>query len=279
MSENIENFVVAPQEVNGREDVTNEANHNHESNPQKDYSLTLDKANKIEEKLTEALLGVRETNEKMKNLRESMGLPSISDSGEETSGENYVKSLEKQKEDVEKEIVYQEQEMLGVPDGEGANHQSVEKQMRIFAEQNIEGLEKKAREKYVLEFIKSSVEDITKSFESFLEDSQNADAARTLIQQKIRFEVGNRAKDFIENGGEPNFGFEAEITGAEFDAPGKGNVMYVTEFNLQFEGVGTTSNESAYAPTEELVDIDIRQKMKEVEEEGRLEETRKETVS
>ncbi|HRH23097.1 MAG TPA: hypothetical protein PK295_00485 [Candidatus Magasanikbacteria bacterium] len=274
MSEAFERSGV-PQEEIGKEQQTQNNEGQEEVDIQKEYVSNLRKVEKMDEKISEALVGVKEEDEKMRKLRESMGLPS--EDTKNTSTEEYVETLEQQREYLDKEISGQEQEILQVPSSEGRNPSTLEKRMDIV-DSSIEGLEKEAREKFVQEFITSSVTEITDHFRTFLDQSQNKEAAEFLIQQKLTFSIQQRAEDYIENGGEPDFGFEAEISGQEFDDAEKGDVMYITEFNVTFNQLSSVSESEKFQPKQELIDEHTQQQMDQAEENGELEKIEKEAA-
>ncbi len=275
MSEEFEQRVVS-QEETGKEQFTSQNNEGSEAqNVQEKYVSNLKKVEKMDGKVSEALIEAREEEKKIRNLRESMGLPI--EEPQDTNTLEHIEALEKQKENLEGEIANQEQEILQIPDSEGRNPSTLEKKMDVLDDKHIEGLEQEAREKFVQEFITSSIVEITDHFRTFLDKSQNKEAATFLIQQKITFSIQQRAKDYIENGGEPDFGFEAEISAQEFDDPTEGEVMYITEFDLTFEQSGE-SGEEKFQSKQELVDEETQQQIDQAKEAGQSEEIGKKAV-
>lgn len=240
-------------------------------NPEAEYIGHLDDQARLNDQITEASEQVADDHQKIDKLRESMGLPS--DPNLETSSDAYIDTLQNQEVAIEGAIKNEERDLLNVPDGEGQKPELSESQIMPMAGQetdSIEKMEKEARTEYVKDFIKSAIEQMLSDFKTFLDGSTNAEQARKLIQIKTEKSVTIKAKDFIENGGEPDFGFEAKIMGAEFDnAEGKSS-KYVTELDITFDN-GQKANNADEQPGGELIDLEARRKMKEAEDQGNLE--------
>ncbi len=266
---------VEPQGEVGQERLPSESGRQ-KPDSEEEYISTLQKAAKLEEKLTDAIDSARKADEKMKYVRESMGLAPESEVN--TSSSDHAQTLEKQRIDLEEEIVKQEQHLLGIPEGEGADSQFLKKHIETLDRQSIKGLEKKARQESVDAFIDSSIKETIEDFRNFLDDSQNAEAAETLIQQKITFLIQKRAENFIENGTDPDFGFEAEIVGMEFEDSTDGKVMYVTEFNITFDHQSALVKPDTYEPKKKLINQEEQEQMNQAQDRGELEEIEKGTV-
>lgn len=248
-----------------------------EPTPTEEYEDSLEAIHRLDEKIEDSTEQAEEDREDMAELRGSMDLPPDPDPGFETATDKYVAGLEEQRTEAEQEIKDEERALLDVPEGEGSNPESLNKPIDAVAEkreEDIEKMQKEGREKFIKEFIDSSVKKVTDAFEGFLDESKNADQARQLIKQKITAEVSNKAEGFIEDGGEPDIGFVAELKVAEFDGAKGEKVKHVTEFDITFEGEASAA-QSNKEDEEELVGRQAEEQMKEAEKQGGLEETEK----
>jgi len=241
-------------------------------NPEAEYAKDVATEARLGKQIAEAQEQVDTDHAQITALRESMGLPP--DERLETTGDLYQDSLQAQREAAEKIVKDKERDLLNVPDGEGKKPELSETQIMPMAGQEteaIEKMEKQAREQFVLDFIKVSIEKMLADFKVFLDESTNAEQAKKLIKIKTETSLQVKAKDFIENGGEPDFGFEAKIMGAEFDTAEGKPVKYVTEFDIAFDD-GTNAINTDEQPGGELIDLQARQEMKKAADEGSLEE-------
>lgn len=126
---------------------------------------------------------------------------------------------------------------------------------------------KEEREKFVREYINSVIENFVSHWQSDLSASANGERATRLIALKTESTIMDKAKSFIEQGGQPNFGGgEGRLELSYFDGPDGQRVQYVTGFELRSLGGVETVQESEITREDE----EAQEELREAEEQGEL---------
>lgn len=253
----------------------------------KEYDLS----DRMEESLDTAKENFAKDQAKMDELRKQQGIATPRENS--TVGGRALKELVQDKQKIESKIKNLEKKSLGVPDefeGQPEEHISAinnppeiknfETQMTSL-ETEVSGIEdsvekelQKERKLFVQKFIEDSTKEMLEEFKFFIDETENAEQARGLVALKINHDVGKAAKQFIEEGGEPDFGFEMELAGAEYDTPDGKTQKFVTEITLEIPGVQKTElSENKELKNVNLLTKEQDQELKVADNNGELEKT------
>ena len=161
-------------------------------------------------------------------------------------------------------------ENLGVPEGEGKNPRIEKTQSPDFGEvANAEMRE--SREQFVKNFIEDSIAHMESEWGTYLDGSVNGEKARAVIAQQTEAAVMQKAEQFIENVGVPDFDFEAELQLSTYDTEQGRQQQFVTDFRINVGGV-SAEVESGEGKDKPLTTPEQAQGLGEAAEEGELKE-------
>ncbi len=215
-----------------------EPSSNREEDKTTEYGETRDMAEQVGNKAEAAQKAAQEEINEISVLRDSLDLPPTGESS--TRSMEYATKLTEEGEELSEAIAEKEQALLAYPDGEGSNPSDVMARIedRIQkATEAVETLSKEARAEMINEYIIASTADILEQMQSFIDECANAGQARELITQKTARDILEHTKDYVDNGDDTAFGFNAECSGKEFDGPSGEKIKYLTEYTITFDTV------------------------------------------
>jgi hypothetical protein len=115
---------------------------------------------------------------------------------------------------------------------------------RIPDLETLEASVKELRRRAVIDFIKDSHQWISQEFRDYFDQTQNGKRAEKLAQAKMTNAVWFAAQNFIENGGEPNYGFTIGFQQTEYNHTGT-PVRHITDIEIETRLGRDTQNENS----------------------------------
>ena len=227
---------------------------------------------------------IEETTAGLDKIRASLGIETSGQDEPASPREQELKAAQARVESVSAELAAMDSEAFGseeLPDGEEIKkrERAIVDLERLMEQDKLESAaeQKKWREDYVQEFIDSSGPIVIDHFSSYLDDAENGEAVKEYIPKKLEAWIGAMAQRFIDEGGEPDFGYWATIKVHEYDNENGEKVSMVTGFELSpyipsSESEGLNDEEK---DEEKLVTGDDKKKLATAEEEGDVTEEKK----
>jgi hypothetical protein len=114
---------------------------------------------------------------------------------------------------------------------------------------------KEMRQEYVDKFIESIDEFVETESSSYFSPMKNGERAQTILIAALKRGVEIQSKDFVEGGGEPAFGFQYEIEGAEFKSPNGEDVSYITGMKMKFGCYEDENGQLVWPPETRSIDL------------------------
>lgn len=271
MGENINAF---KEESASEKKIETKKENKEEINPEKQRETQI---KLLDESIDQATESAQKTKEELSTLRNKMNI--ASEGGMENASDQYLDDLENKKAKLleQKEERYSEQnsqEDFDIPEGEASDPKTQKTTMSIEAFEggaNFKQELKKAREEYLQKFIEESMEKVQEDFSQFFNESKNGEEAKELIIKKLESAIEEKGQNFVENGDDPDFGFSAEITGAQFKNLDGTKTQYVTGFEFEFLDAEEIKIEENEAESKGLLSKQKEGELEKAKKQGKLE--------
>jgi hypothetical protein len=211
-----------------------------------EYEEAADQLQDITRLVDAQMRDIEGTKARLAELRAQMGVDNADDSAV-AKREAEVTAVQQKAEQLALAMASLEGRALGLPEGrvedEEEETEEIIKQAKRLEQQSrgvLEGGDEAAaeaqkdwRKQAVEAFIEEASADVMQHFSSYISDCENNEQAQKYIPQKITSWIRLAAERYIEEGGEPDYGFKATIKTQKIDSAGGQEKSFVVGFEIE----------------------------------------------